>query len=65
MDSDDISLPERCEFQIKAFQENPKLDIVGLQAKEFSGSIENIVGIRKVPLCNEDIYKFARNERSF
>lgn len=65
MDSDDISLPERCEFQIKAFQENPKLDIVGLQAKEFSGSIENIVGIRKVPLCNEDIYKFARKRDPF
>ena len=60
MDSDDISFPDRCRLQLKAFSDNPYLDIVGYSIKEFSGSIDNIVGERKVPETNEAIYKFAK-----
>ena len=60
MDADDISLPERCKLQLKAFANNPQLDIVGYSIREFSGSIENIVGERKVPETNEEIYRFAK-----
>lgn len=59
MDSDDISLPERCELQLQAFRRQPDLDIVGFSVTEFSGSPENIVGSRMVPETNEEIYKFA------
>ena len=60
MDSDDISLPDRCKLQLTAFAENPLLDIVGFSIKEFSGSVDNIVGERRVPESNAEIYKFAK-----
>lgn len=60
MDSDDISLPNRCKLQLEAFAENPLLDIVGYSIKEFSGSVDNIVGKRRVPESNAEIYKFGK-----
>lgn len=65
MDSDDYSLPRRCELQVLEFGKNPKLDIVGCQVQEFIGTIDNIVGERKVPLTNEEIYKFAKTRDPF
>ena len=49
MDSDDICDKERCEKQLKRFQENEKIDIVGGIVTEFVNSIENIVSIKGVP----------------
>ena len=65
MDSDDYSLPERCEKQVLAFEADPSLDIIGCPVQEFIGSIDNIVGERKVPLTNEDIYRFAKKRDPF
>lgn len=65
MDSDDISLPERCEKQIALFKSDSDLDIVGCQAEEFCGNIDNVVGNRKVPLDNSEIHKFARRRDPF
>ncbi len=65
MDSDDYSMPERCEMQVKAFESNPQLDIIGCPVLEFVGTIDNIVGERKVPLTNEGIYKFAKKRDPF
>lgn len=65
MDSDDYSRPERCELQVKEFEKNPRLDIVGCPVKEFVGSIDNIIGERKVPLTNDEIYRFARRRDPF
>lgn len=65
MDSDDFSLPERCELQVKEFEQNPKLDIIGCPVLEFVGTIDNIVGERKVPLTNKDIYSFAKKRDPF
>lgn len=65
MDSDDYSLPERCEMQVREFENNSKLDIIGCPVLEFVGTIENIVGERKVPLTNEEIYKFAKKRDPF
>ena len=65
MDSDDYSLPERCELQVKEFEKNPNLDIVGCPALEFIGLIDNIIGERKVPHSNEDIYRFAKKRDPF
>ena len=44
MDSDDISLPTRCEKQLALFEADPELDIVGCPVKEFVGTPDNIVG---------------------
>ena len=65
MDSDDISLPERCEKQIEMFEADPDLDIVGCPVKEFIGTPEIIVGKRDVPLDNASINKFNRRRDPF
>lgn len=65
MDSDDISLPLRCEKQLEMFENNPELDIVGCQVKEFVGTPDNIVGKRDVPLDNVSIHKYNRRRDPF
>lgn len=65
MDTDDISLPERCELQIKQFNENEKLCIVGTMIDEFYDDIENIISSRIVPTTNDEIIKFMRRRSPF
>lgn len=65
MDTDDISLPDRCEKQLACFARDTNLAVVGTQIREFSGSPENILPSRKVPICQEDILKFARRRSPF
>jgi len=65
MDSDDISMPTRCEKQVAEFEKNPKLDIVGCPVIEFVGEPDNEVGKRNVPLDNEAIYKYCRKRDPF
>lgn len=65
MDSDDISLPERCEKQLAMFENDPELDIVGCPVKEFKGTPDNVVGVRDVPLDNEAIHRYARKRDPF
>lgn len=65
MDSDDISMSDRCEKQVMAFEEDPELDIVGCPVKEFVGTPDNIVGQRDVPLDNESIHKYVRRRDPF
>ncbi|MCR5206178.1 MAG: glycosyltransferase [Lachnospiraceae bacterium] len=65
MDSDDYSMPDRCSLQAKEFEKHPSLDIVGCPVQEFVGTIDNIVGERKVPLTNKEIYRFARKRDPF
>lgn len=60
MDSDDISVPERFEEQLKTFNENPELDVVGGWIGEFSESETEIKQYRKVPEKDQDIKKFFR-----
>lgn len=43
MDTDDIAFPDRFEKQLRAFKEDPELDICGGHVLEFSGSTENIL----------------------
>ena len=65
MDSDDISMPDRCEKQVKAFTDDSELDIIGCPVKEFVGTPDNIVGQRSVPLDNEAIHKYVRRRDPF
>ena len=65
MDSDDISLPERCEKQLKLYEYDSKLDIVGCPVIEFSGKPSNVVGKRDVPLTNDAIHKYAKRRDPF
>ena len=65
MDSDDYSMPNRCELQLREFQNNPELSIIGCPVDEFVDDINNIVGCRDVPKTNEDIYKFSKRRDPF
>lgn len=65
MDSDDVSLPTRCEKQVLMFMNDPELDIVGCPVMEFVGDISNIVGKRDVPLSNHEIHAYARRRDPF
>lgn len=60
MDSDDYSVPERCEAQLKVFEKNPGFSIVGSFESEFIDSIDNVVSIHKVPENDRDIHNFMR-----
>lgn len=65
MDSDDISLPERCELQIKEFENDFDLDIIGSCVYEFIDDPSCIISSRKVPIEYEDIYRFAKRRNAF
>lgn len=65
MDSDDISLPTRCEKQVLEFERNPDLDIVGCPVIEFVGEPNNQVGKRDVPFDNTSIHKYCRKRDPF
>jgi glycosyltransferase involved in cell wall biosynthesis len=60
MDADDISVPDRFEKQIKTFEDNPKLDIVGGFIAEFVGNPDNIIGKRVVPKTNQEIKVYLK-----
>lgn len=60
MDSDDISLPDRFEKQMAAFERDPELSIVGGMITEFVGTPDNIVNKRSLPLDDKDIKNFMR-----
>lgn len=65
MDTDDISLPERCEAQVRMFREDPQLSIVGTMIDEFYDDPECIVSSRIVPTEQKDIVKFMRRRSPF
>lgn len=65
MDTDDISLPKRCEIQVQAFMNDPDLSIVGTMIDEFYDEPSNIVSSRTVPTDHENIVKFIRRRSPF
>lgn len=65
MDSDDISVSDRCEKQIKAFEENPKLGIMSGTLLEFAETPEKITGERRLPESHKEILKFSRKRCPF
>lgn len=65
MDSDDISLPDRCEKELILFNEQPGLDIVGTDIYEFTDDEDSINGLKKMPISQEDIKKYARRRNPF
>lgn len=65
MDSDDISVPNRFELQLKAFEQHPEIDLVGGQVSEFIESVNSSVGKREVPTNHEDIVKYLKKRNAF
>lgn len=60
MDSDDISVNNRCEKQLKIFKNDPSVEMVGTFEAEFIGDKSNVVSIHRVPETHNDIAKFMR-----
>lgn len=65
MDTDDISLPDRCEKQLLAFQQDEELVIVGTMINEFHDDPRDIVSSRIVPTSHNEIYQFAKRRSAF
>ena len=65
MDSDDVSIPDRFEQQLKFFSSHPNADIVGGDISEFIGEETNIVGIRFVPKKGSEIKEYMKKRCAF
>lgn len=61
MDADDISVPERFEWQLKQFENDSELSVASGHISEFIDDPSNIVGCRRVPMGNEGIRKYMRD----
>ena len=60
MDSDDYSVSDRCEKQLKLFETDKKLGMVGCFEAEFVDRINNVTSIHKVPENHDEIKNFMR-----
>ncbi|MEG1506758.1 MAG: glycosyltransferase [Bacilli bacterium] len=65
MDSDDICFKERCEKQLKRFNEVQELAILGTQIREFEEEVKNVKKQRMVPLDYPRIVEFSHRRSPF
>lgn len=65
MDSDDVSLPDRIEKQLKMLNKSPNLSIISGTVNEFDDNCNLITGTRKVPKENEQIIEFSKSRNPF
>lgn len=60
MDSDDISIKQRFELQVREFEKDQQISICGGQIEEFIEDVNSIVGKRKVPIRDKDIKEYIK-----
>lgn len=60
MDSDDIALSDRFEKQLRCFEQDKDLSIVGGSITEFIDTPNNVVASRVCPSANENIKEFMK-----
>lgn len=65
MDSDDISLPNRCEVSLYALAKHPEIDILGSYIDEFDSDTGEYISTRRTPLSNKEIRKYAKRRNPF
>lgn len=65
MDTDDISLVDRCELQVGEFIKDKNLDIVGSNIDEFYDTPDKVISSRIVPTDHDKILKFSRRRNPF
>lgn len=65
VDTDDISVSDRFEKQIKIFAKDPELVILGGQITEFIDDISSPSGMRKVPEHYGELVRFALKQSPF
>ena len=65
MDTDDISLPNRCEIQLAYLDKHPEIALLGTWVDEFSNDPAIIKSTRKVPIGQKMILQFAKRRNPF
>lgn len=65
MDTDDLSVENRCELQVNEFEKNKNLSILGSSIAEFEDSPDKIMSARVVPTKHQDIVNFSRRRNPF
>lgn len=65
MDTDDISSKDRCEQQLRIFDENKSLDLVGGDITEFINNEQNIKCKRVVPKTDKEIKDYIKRRCPF
>ncbi len=61
MDSDDVSVPNRFELQLKAFEKNPEVDVIGGTIAEFIDDVSNVVCLRETELDDAGIKEYMKS----
>lgn len=65
MDADDISIRTRFEKQLRCFEQNPEIDVLGGNIAEFIDSPDNTVGLREVPQEDQEIKRYMKKRCPF
>jgi glycosyltransferase involved in cell wall biosynthesis len=65
LDSDDISLPTRCEKQLAALVKEDDLAVVGSDLYEFEDNPDKITAIKKMPTEPNEIFRFGKRRNPF
>lgn len=60
MDSDDISRPDRCEKQLRIFENDPSIDFLSGTISEFEKDPRKPSGERRLPETNAEIIRFSK-----
>lgn len=60
MDSDDYSIPERCERLLSFSETHPDYGVIGSFEVEFEGDINNKIALHRVPETSDEIFKFMK-----
>ena len=60
MDSDDLSLANRFEAQLKVFEENPEVSVVGGWISEFDNDPQSIISYRKLPQTDRELRRMCQ-----
>ena len=65
IDSDDISLPTRCEREIEMLDKEPDLVVIGSDLYEFEDDPNVITAVKKMPTDPDEIYKYGKRRNPF
>lgn len=65
IDSDDISLPRRCELELELMESDSELAVVGTDMYEFDDISGQITAIKRMPLTPDDIYRYGKRRNPF
>lgn len=65
MDTDDIAVLDRCETQLRHFENHPETAVLGGQIEEFVTEPDEVVGKRAVPETDGELKRFMKKRCPF